>query len=128
MKNIQKLESYLKAHSADQKSSHGISIVSTDNPGWWVKIDVRNTPFEHKQFTSVRRGVFVGPAGVESGISAESLTRTTLSDGTVYMTHKNDWIDCEVIEGVFNGAGDSGKLDEIIGIFFAWTENERISQ
>jgi len=75
---------------------HGITIRSTDNPGWWVTIDLQGTPLASRPFTPILRG------------DAASLDP------------QPPWLHCQVKDGVFHGAGDAGKLDEIIRIFLAW--------
>ena len=74
----------------------GVSIQSTDNPGWWVKIDLVGTPLERKPFSPVGSGDF------------ESLDP------------RPPWLRCYVENGVFNGAGDTSKLGEILRVFNAW--------
>lgn len=76
---------------------HGITIQSTDNPGWWVKIDLAGTSLAGKPF-----------AEIADGLDAR---RHPLGD---------DWLSCYVREGVWNGAGDVARLDEILARFLDW--------
>ena len=80
--------------NGDWEHDFGISIQSTDNPGWWVKISLTGTPLETKDFTSVDRGI------------ADS----------------NDWLRCYIENKVFNGAGDLNKLEEILRVFLMWAK------
>jgi len=80
---------------------HGINIESCDNPGWWVKISLKNTNLENKHFSPVNYGV--------------SEDR---------MTTERQWLDCYIKDNVFNGAGDISKLDEILNIFVKWKNEE----
>ena len=82
--------------NGEWEHAFGISIQSTDNPGWWVTIDLRGTPLEHKTFAPVVRGEFSGG------------------------DPRPPWLHCRVKETVFHGAGDLGQLDEILTIFLAW--------
>jgi hypothetical protein len=79
--------------------AHGISVESTDNPGWWVKIDTRGTMLEGRAFTPIEDGVDRGrfPTGPS-------------------------WISCRVEEGIWHGAGDAARLEEILTRFIDWTE------
>ena len=75
---------------------YGVKIDTLDNPGWIVKIDLMDTPIEQKEFDKV----------------------------TKYISDDN-WIHCMVKDGVFDGGGDSNKLEEILLIFKNWVENEQ---
>lgn len=35
----------------------------------------------------------------------------------------NDWINCSIVDGTFNGYGDCMKLEEIIETFKEWVGN-----
>jgi hypothetical protein len=79
----------------------GITIESTDNPGWWVKICLKGTHLETQTFQKVARGV--GPDG--------------------HPNNKN-WIHCSVEKGQFDGAGDPARLQEILGVFLNWANGK----
>lgn len=38
------------------------------------------------------------------------------------ITNQQDWIECNVENGIFNGKGDAKKLMTILNIFKKWTE------
>jgi hypothetical protein len=76
----------------------GIHIETLDNPGWCVKIDVRDTILEGLPFTEIR-----------SGDSAKDAS----------------WIDCKVEGLQFHGAGDSSRLEEIVVHFLRWAKDQR---
>jgi hypothetical protein len=37
--------------------SSGVNIQSCDNPGWWIKINLRGTPLQNQTFTEIAEGV-----------------------------------------------------------------------
>ena len=79
--------------------SSGIRIDSCDNPGWWVKIDLRGTRLQNREFTEIAEGVDnrhcpIGPR----------------------------WLNCRVENGTWHGAGDETRLEHILEVFLAWTE------
>jgi immunity protein 53 of polymorphic toxin system len=83
--------------NGEWEHTYGLTIQSTDNPGWWVTIDLRGTPLEHTVFEPVLRGDFA------SG------------------NPQPPWLHCRVKDAVFHAACDADHLDEILGIFLAWT-------
>jgi hypothetical protein len=90
---------YLSNCDGDWEHEFGIRIDSLDNPGWWVKIDLRGTGLEHAQFSERSYGV-VGEAGIDG----------------------NEWLVCKVVDGLFDGAGGPTKLGEILLVFLSWAE------
>jgi hypothetical protein len=76
--------------------NHGIVIETIDNPGWWVKIDLRDTLLENVPFPSV----VVGNAD-EGG----------------------SWIFCEKRLVQWHGTGDSSRLEEIVNHFLTWARD-----
>jgi len=78
---------------------YGITIQTTDNPGWWVKVDLNGTPLEARRFERVAEAV----------------------DGNGY-PHAARWINCEVTGNIWHGAGDASRLEEIVSLFLHWAE------
>jgi hypothetical protein len=76
--------------------AHGIKIESTDNPGWWIRIDVAGTSLVEKTFNPIERGD-VGSNDPQP-----------------------PWLRCHVDGTVFEGAGDPHNLNEILRIFLEW--------
>jgi Immunity protein 53 len=68
--------------------SHGIRIGTVDNPGWTVKVDLRETPFQDAIFEEIR---------VDND--------------------ENNWINCFKKDSIFTGAGDPSKIATILEIF-----------
>lgn len=98
---IQRLQAWFDQNcDGDWEHDFGVSIQSCDNPGWWVKIDIRGTPLEHNPFENVRLGV-----DDDGHASCES------------------WLHCYCEEGVWNGAGDAAKLEAILECFLDWSES-----
>lgn len=80
----------------EERHYYGIKIESLDNPGWSVKIEICDTPFEEKTFQEIRQ---------DNGDS--------------------DWRFCTVKDGFFYGAGDPDKLISILEMFREWTEQKQ---
>ncbi len=52
---LQRLQDwYAKQCDGDWEHQFGVSIVSTDNPGWHVKIDLKGTKWEDATFKGIR--------------------------------------------------------------------------
>ena len=47
---------YLAECNDDWEHSYGVKIDTLDNPGWTLKIDLRETSFHGRPFTKVERG------------------------------------------------------------------------
>jgi hypothetical protein len=93
---IARLEEWFRTWcDGEWENSNGITIESTDNPGWWVKIDLKGTDLGAETFTEVVEG--------------------ERSDDP-----QPPWLRCYIENGVFNGAGDVSKLEAILNIFLSW--------
>jgi immunity protein 53 of polymorphic toxin system len=68
--------------------AYGVRIDTLDNPGWRVSIDLKETRAS---------GARMVPLVTDRG--------------------EDDWVRCEVRDGVFLGHGDPGKLALILGQF-----------
>ena len=78
----------------EREHHHGISIQSTDNPGWWIKIGLAGTPLATRPFPPISEGV--GPD--RHPVAAR-------------------WIDCRVQNGQWDGVGDETRLAELVSRF-----------
>ena len=89
------------AHQCDDEWEHssGVIIESTDNPGWWIKVNLVGTPLQTRYF-----------AEVAENIDAQ---RFALS---------SSWLSCRVENGIWHGAGDETKLERILDLFLLWAE------
>lgn len=96
---LHQLQAWVKMQcNGDWEHSNGISIQSCDNPGWWVKIDLKGTALEGKPFAMIKRG------DVDS------------------LDPQPPWLHCYVEGCVFNGAGDVESLETILELFLSWAE------
>ena len=85
---------YASQCNGDWEHSYGISIANIDNPGWSVDIELVDTELY---------GVEFSPVVVERQSS-------------------DDWVHCEVANGIFRGRGGPRNLEEILCIFLGWAE------
>ena len=84
---------YLSQCNQDWEHMYGIKIDTLDNPGWTLKVDLRETELEGVAFETVSRGDSEDEA---------------------------DWIFCKVEEDQFYGAGGALNLTELIQVFLGW--------
>jgi len=97
---LSRLSHWFAAHcDGEREHQHGLSIVSTDNPGWWVMIDLHGTELAPKAFAPVSDGV--GPHGHPTA---------------------ERWLDCRIKDNAWHGAGDATRLKQIVEIFLDWAE------
>ncbi len=100
---VTRLQVWYQHHcNGEWENDFGILIESTDNPGWWIKIDLRGTELEHAAFAEVNRGNASG------------------------LNPRPPWMRCYVDEkSVFHGAGDPTTLQEILDTFLQWADSEK---
>ena len=72
-------------------------VQTTDNPGWWVKIDLAGTELAGRAFPTIQEGVDAGAFPVQPR-----------------------WLCCRLQDTTWHGAGDESRIAEIIGHFLAW--------
>lgn len=80
----------------DWEHSFGVVIETLDNPGWWVKIDLRDTILESVPYPHYSVG-----------------------DGD----EDASWICCKRDNWQWHGMGDPTRLEEIIGRFIQWAKD-----
>ncbi len=93
---------YLSICNGDWEHSYGVNIETLDNPGWHVKIDLRDTDMENIPFPVIEYAV---------GIDSEP--------------DSDDWLACKVEDKTFHGHGGPEKLDEILRCFLDWDDKNR---
>ncbi len=102
MNELQDIQAWFSAQAnGEWEHSYGIRIDTCDNPGWWVHIDLTDTPLAEKSFMPISKGV------------SEDMMNTD-----------PDWIRCDVRDEVFDGAGDASKLEAILRIFLDWANSK----
>ena len=79
--------------------SSGVLIESSDNPGWWVRVNLLGTPLHTLPFPEIAEGV--------------DAQRFALGPR---------WLCCRVQDNMWHGAGDETKLERILETFLAWAE------
>lgn len=86
---------YAAQCDGDWEHFFGITIETLDNPGWRIRIQLQGTRLDGKSFEAIEQ-------------------------------HDTDdcWLSCQVEDGVFLGAGDPGRLAEIIRTFLVWAKSE----
>jgi len=85
---------YSSRCDGDWEHRLGVRIETLDNPGWIVKIELKDTPLEGTEFPEVR------------GLDDE-----------------REWIDCRTTGSEFRGAGGPHMLGAIIEIFVRWADD-----
>jgi hypothetical protein len=78
----------------DWEHGYGIDIGNTDNPGWFIKVDLADTNLKNIDFQSVK----------------------------YQNEHEYDWVSCRKSGAKFEGWGGPRKLEELLGIFLDWAE------
>ncbi len=94
---------YLDQCDGDWEHSFGIDIGTLDNPGWRLKIDLRNTALEDRPFTKVERG--------EAADDLEEWKQT------------GSWWVIEVKNGAFDAACGPLDLPAVLALFRQWAES-----
>ena len=91
---------YAKQCNGEWEHAHGVSIESCDNPGWWVKVSLMDTPLQAITFTETSENVDQNRCATDSS-----------------------WLFCRVEAGVWHGAGDAAKLEVILNAILVWAES-----
>jgi hypothetical protein len=97
---LPRLTRWFAAHcDGEWEHGHGISITTTDNPGWWVKVALGQTELADRDFVPVLENIDTNghPCALR-------------------------WLHCSIKDGQWQGAGDETRLDEILAIFLAWAD------
>ena len=84
---------YFEQCDGDWEHEYGIKIDTLDNPGWSVTIDLIGTKYEEKKFYQINQ-----------------------------QWDDNNWIQCHIKDGKFQGAGGAKNLIDIIKIFLEWKD------
>jgi hypothetical protein len=116
MDNIAGIQRWFQTHcNGEWEHSHGVSIETCDNPGWHVRIGIKGTTLENKQFEMVSENV-----PQEWIDQALGLVKVPFACAEPSSEH---WLICYVKASEFNGAGDPSRLSQLLGIFLDWAGN-----
>ena len=90
------MQKWYESHcDGEWEHGEGLVIESLDNPGWMVRISLRGTALESRQFQEISR-----------------------------LEPDRDWIRCWIEDGKFQGAGGPQMLDEILQTFVDWAASQ----
>jgi hypothetical protein len=96
MTTLDRLQKWYESHcDGEWEHGEGLVIESLDNPGWMVRISLRGTALESRQFQEISR-----------------------------LEPDRDWIRCWIEDGKFQGAGGPQMLDEILQTFVDWAASQ----
>ena len=116
MNVVQELQNwFISQCNGEWEHKLAIEIQSCDNPGWWVKIDLKDTALENREFKIISKNV-------SQKLIDQAMGRVRPPFAAESPIVSNDWMLCYVQDGKFDGAGDSSKLEEILSIFLSWTK------
>jgi hypothetical protein len=85
---------YASCCDGEWEREHGITIQNTSNPGWSVKVGLKDTHLDGKVMNRIDR-----------------------------LRTDDDWIICHTIENVFIGGGGPLNLTEILQVFKSWADD-----
>lgn len=95
MEEIKWLETwYFSMCNGDWEHLYGVKIDTIDNPGWRIRIDLRETKYAQVKMSRIK-----------------------------YDNAPDDWYFCSIEDSVFCGVGDPTKLSTMIREFQACIEN-----
>ena len=86
---------YVAQCDGEWEHSYGIDIETLDNPGWRIRIDLKDTSLENKAF--------------EQRLDLEP---------------QDDWLSCQVENKKFVGAGGPHQLTKLLEVFLQWAQSE----
>jgi hypothetical protein len=81
----------------DWEHTYGVFISNIDNPGWSLKVELKDTYLFEVGFKKLH----------------------------IQREDENDWITCNVKDGDFQGYGGTENLAELINVFLIWAENNK---
>lgn len=82
--------------NGDWEHTYGIFINNIDNPGWSLKVELKDTYLYEVEFKPQR----------------------------IQRQNEGDWVLCNVEDGEFHGYGGPNNLGEIIEIFLIWANDQ----
>lgn len=88
------MEWYSRQCDGDWEHGNGIDIGTIDNPGWFLKVDLKDTELENKEFKNIK------------------IDRS-----------ENNWFFCCVRDKKYEGHGGPLNLSELLQIFEEWSKS-----
>lgn len=91
---------YASMCNDDWEHTYGVSIGNIDNPGWFLKVELQDTYLYEEYFAEI----------------------------IIQREDEDDWVNCKVVEGMFQGFGGPINLEELLCIFLDWAEKNDINE
>ena len=93
---LARIEAWFGEHcDGDWEHTYGIVLETVDNPGWLLKIDLKDTPLYRRPFEIVS-----------------------------HRTSDTDWLHCAVSDGVYQASGGLGRLRDLFEHFLDWATQD----
>ena len=90
---------YVSQCNEEWEHRYGVEIGTLDNPGWFLKIDLIDTPLQDSTFSEQSYGI--------------DLEVNNVGD---------NWLVCKVEAGKFVCYGGPKKLEEMMRVFLSWSK------
>ena len=88
---------YASECNGDWEHTYGITISNIDNPGWSLKVELIDTYLYKVDFEEVQ----------------------------VQREEEDDWLQCNVKDGEFQGYGGTKNLSDLLRVFLNWAEENQ---
>ena len=88
---------YAEMCNDDWEHTYGVFISNIDNPGWSLKVELKDTYLYDMQFEKLH----------------------------IQRNDKDDWVIYDLKEGDFQGYGGPKNLGELLSIFLTWAEKNK---
>jgi hypothetical protein len=85
---------YASMCNGDWEHTYGVFISNIDNPGWSLKVELKDTYLYDVQFEELK----------------------------IQRNEEDNWVICKVEDGNFQGYGGARNLGELLSIFLEWAE------
>ncbi len=96
MSPIERLQRWYESMcNGDWEHSYGVNIESIDNPGWLLRVELRDSYLADVPFVEI----------------------------CTERQNPRDWLTCKVENQEFVGTGGASNLDELLTLFLDWAES-----
>ena len=93
MESLAGLQAWYAAQcDGDWEHSYGVQVDTLDNPGWMLKVDIRDTSLDGMPFVEVKDNY----------------------------DHETDWMRCWLEDAAFHGACGPLRLGDVLRVFLDW--------